>query len=281
MQATLIERSLLFSLCIVICGVQVCRADTHEEPLWEYGLGLGVDAFQAYPGSSTTHAYPFPVVRIVYNGTFFKADQNGARGLLVNNSLVELNISGDGTPPVNNVRVRFGMPELRSTVEVGPAAKFHLIPDDDRGFKLDFYLPVRKAVTLATRPESVGWEMQAQLNLRIRNVFQQPGWTLDVATGPMFADGHYHDYFYSVAPEYATPIRPAYSAPGGYSGSQLDIGLTKRFTRMRVSAGVHYDELRGASFLDSPLVERSYDWSATLSFAWMLGKSSQRIQVPN
>ena len=225
--------------------------------------------------------YPFPVARVVYNGSFFKADQKRARGLLVNNRLVELNISGDGTPPVNDVRVRHGMPELRATVGVGPAIKFHLIPDDDRGIKLDFYLPVRKALTLSLSPENVGWEIEPQLDLRLRNVFHLPGWTLDVAAGPMFADRRYLDYFYSVAPEYSTANRPAYSAPGGYSGTQFELGLTKRFSRLRVSAGTHHDELRGASLLDSPLVERSYDWSASVSFSWVLGKSSQLAEVPN
>jgi outer membrane scaffolding protein for murein synthesis (MipA/OmpV family) len=269
------------ALSLLIVGAPCCRADTHEEPLWEYGFGLGVDAFQAYPGSSTTHVYPFPVARIVYNGTFFKADQNGARGLLVNNSLVEFNISGDGTPPVNNVRVRYGMPELRTTVEVGPAAKFHLIPDGDRGVKLDLFLPVRKAVTLAGSPKDVGWVVEPQLDLKIRNAFHLPGWTVDIATGPMFSDRRFLDYFYSVAPEYATSVRPSYAATGGYSGTQFEVGVIKRFTRLRLSTTLHYDALGGASFIDSPLVERRYDWSASVSFAWMLGKSSHVVQVAN
>jgi outer membrane scaffolding protein for murein synthesis (MipA/OmpV family) len=275
------SRLLFPALGGLIFGVECCRADTHEEPLWEYGFGAGVDAFQAYPGSTTTHVYPFPVARIVYNGSFFKADQNGARGLLVNNSVVELNISGDGTPPVNNVRVRYGMPELRSTVEVGPAAKFHLIPDGERGIKLDLLLPLRKAVTLSASPQNVGWESEPQLDLRIRNAFRLPGWSLDITTGPMFADQRYHAYFYSVAPEYVTAVRPAYRAPGGYSGTQSEIGIVKRFTRLRLSVTLHYDELRGASFMNSPLVERSYDWSASVSFAWMLGRSTRTVEVAN
>lgn len=268
-------------LSLLILGNETCRADSHEEPLWEYALGLGADAFQAYPGSSTTHVYPFPVVRIEYNGSFFKADQNGARGLLVNNSLVEFNISGDGTPPVNRVPVRSGMPELRSTVEIGPAVKFHLIPDDDRGVRLDLSLPLRKAVTVSGSPKNAGWESEPQLALRVRNAFHLPGWTLDVATGPMFADHRYHDYFYSVAPEYATAVRPAYSAPGGYSGTQFGVGLSKRFARLRVSATLHYDDLQGAQFVDSPLVERRYDWSTSLSFSWLLGRSSRMVEVAN
>jgi len=271
----------LIALCVFVCGTESGRADTHEEPLWEYGFGAGIDAFQPYPGSSTTLVYPFPVARIVYNGSFFKADQNGARGLLVNANWVELNISGDGTPPINNVRVRYGMPELRATVEVGPAVKFHLIPDGDRGIKLDLSLPLRKGATLSESPKNVGWETEPNLNLRIRNALHMPGWTLDLTLGPMFADRRYQDYFYSVTPEFATAARRAYSAPGGYSGTEFEVGLIRRFPRLRVSATLHYDDLQGATFLDSPLVERRFDWSTSVSLAWMVGRSSRLVDVPN
>lgn len=271
----------LLALCLVVYGGENCRAQTHEEPLWEYGFGAGMDAFQAYPGSSTTHVYPFPVARIVYNGSFFKADQNGARGLLVNASWVELNISGDGTPPANNVSVRYGMPELRATVAVGPAVKFHLIRDWNSGIRLDLYLPLRKAVTLSEAPKNVGWETEPQLDLRLRNAFQVHGFNVDLTAGPMFGDRRYHDYFYSVAPEYVSVVRPAYSAPAGYSGTQFEVALIQRFPRLRVSATLHYDALYGACFLDSPLVERRFDWSASVSVAWMIGRSSQVVEVPN
>jgi outer membrane scaffolding protein for murein synthesis (MipA/OmpV family) len=97
----------------------------------------------------------------------------------------------------------------------------------------------------------------------------------------MFIDKKYSDYYYSVAPQYATATRPAYTAPGGYSGTQFGIILTKRFSGVWFAAYVRYDTLRGAVFQDSPLVERAYDWSAGFGFAWILGRSSRLVEVTN
>jgi len=44
------------------------------------------------------------------------------------------------------------------------------------------------------------------------------GWKLGALIGPHFGNQRQHQYFYGVAPEFATPERPAYDAPGGYSG---------------------------------------------------------------
>ena len=102
-----------------------------QEPLLEFGFGAGAVAFQDYRGSDTTHAYPVPVPYLVYNGKFFKSDREGLRGLLFNQEWLELAFSGNFTAPVRNNRTRSGMPELRSTLELGPSLNFHVVRSDD------------------------------------------------------------------------------------------------------------------------------------------------------
>ena len=96
----------------------------------------------------------------------------------------------------------------------------------------------------------------------------------------MFYDRNYHDYFYSVDPRYATPQRPAYRAAGGaYSGSQAGLAWSKRYSKFWVGSYLHFDSLAGASFVDSPLVRRRYDWSAGFGFAWIVGRSRSSVEV--
>src|SRR6201992_4183286 len=118
-----------------------------EAPPWEFGLGAGAVAFQDYRGSDTTHAYPLPVPYIVYNGKFLKADRDGVRGTLLNQDWLEVNLSFNLTTPVRNDRERNGMPDQRSTVEMGPSFDFHLFRSDDRRVKLDLRMPLRAAAT--------------------------------------------------------------------------------------------------------------------------------------
>jgi MipA family protein len=270
---------ILVILALLVGAMQMCRGETRQEPLWEYGLGIGAVTFQDYPGSNTSRVYPVPIVYVVYNGTFLKADRNGVRGLLLNQDWVELNVSASLSAPVRNDAARYGMPDLRPTMELGPAVEFHLFHSNEGRVKLDLNLPARAAFTITDSPQAIGWVFEPRLILRFKDAFGEQGWNVDLGSGPMFADKRYHDYFYSVAPQYATAERPAYTAPGGYSGTQLGITLAKRFRKFWFGTYLHYDELRGAVFADSPLVQRDYDWSAGFGFAWILGRSTRLVEV--
>src|SRR5208283_6156743 len=135
----------LIALVLAVGAMQMSRAQTRREPLWEYGLGIGAIAFQDYPGSDTSHVYPIPVAYVLYNGTFLKADRNGERGMLLNQQWVELNVSGGISAPVRNDAVRYGMPELRPTIQLGPSVDLHLLHSNEHRVKLDLDLPVRAA----------------------------------------------------------------------------------------------------------------------------------------
>jgi MipA family protein len=252
-----------------------------DAPLWEFGLGAGAIAFQDYRGSDTTHAYPLPVPYIVYNGKFLKADRDGVRGTLFNQDWFEVNLSFNLTTPVQNDRERSGMPDLRSTVEVGPSFDFHLFRSGNRRVKLDLRMPLRAAATVESSPRIIGWTFTPRLNLDLKDPFGIPGWNLGLLAGPLFADRRYHDYFYSVAPQYATPTRPEFAASGGYAGTQTLAALSKRYPKFWVGAYMRYDTLAGAAFVDSPLVQRKSYWTGGFGFAWMIRKSSQVVQIPD
>lgn len=252
-----------------------------EASLWEFGLGAGAIAFQDYRGSDTTHAYPLPVPYFVYNGKFLKADRDGVRGTLFNQDRLEINLSFNLTTPVRNDRERSGMPDLRSTVEIGPSFDFHLLRSDDRRIKLDLRMPLRAAATVEASPRIIGWTFSPRLNLDLRDPFGLPGWNLGLLAGPLFADRRYHDYFYSVAPQFATAARPQFTAQGGYAGTQTLAALSKRYPKFWVGAYMRYDTLAGAAFVDSPLVQRKSYWTGGFGFAWMIQKSAQVVQIPD
>jgi outer membrane protein len=252
-----------------------------EEPLYEFGLGIGAIAFDDYRGSDTAHGYPVPFPYISYNGTFLKANRDGIRGTLFNQSLFELNLSFDATTPVRNDRERSGMPDLKSTVELGPSFDLHLMRSDDRKVKLDLRMPVRAAVTVETSPKVIGWTFTPRLALDIKDPLGFNGWNLGLLTGPLFADRRYHEYFYTVAPQYATATRPAYQADGGYAGTQFITALSKRFPKFWIGAYARYDTLADAAFVQSPLVQRKSYMAGGIGISWIISKSSQMVEVPD
>ncbi|HWS66753.1 MAG TPA: MipA/OmpV family protein [Steroidobacteraceae bacterium] len=268
-------------VAVLLGGALAASAAAKEEPVLEFGLGLGALAFEDYRGSATTHVLPLPVPYLLYNGRFLKADREGVRGTLFNQDWVELNLSGNATTPVRNDRARHGMPDLKSTLEIGPSLDFHLLHSTDSRIKLDLRLPLRSAITVDASPKFIGWTFTPRLALDVAAPAGFAGWNAGLLIGPLFADRRYHQYFYSVAPPYATAARPVYQATGGYAGTQAIAALSKRYPRYWVGAYVRADTLAGAAFAESPLVQRPWYWSAGVGISWMIHTSAQMVEVPD
>jgi outer membrane protein len=264
-----------------VLSLATVAAAATPQPLWELGLGIGALAFEDYRGADTGHVYPLPVPYFTYRGRFLRADRDGVRGLLLDRDFAELNLSVNATTPVRSgdTLARRGMPNLRPTVEIGPSLDWHLWRSADRHLRLDLGLPVRTAITVEATPHSIGWFFAPRLNLDVLDVGGHAGWNLGVLAGPQYANRRYDQYFYEVAPQYATAGRPAYQARGGYAGMQSLLALSKRYPGYWVGFFARYDALRGASFADSPLVRSNGYWLGGVAIAWMIGQSSQRVDV--
>ncbi len=247
-----------------------------ELPLWEFGLGAAPISFPDYRGSDERSAYVLPLPYIIYRGDRFKVDRDGPRGILFDTDRAELDISLNASIPVDsdNNNARRGMSDLDPTFEVGPVLKLKLTdPQADWPLRLD--LPVRAVfATDFTDIEHVGWLFHPQLWLDAPKI---AGWNVSVGAGPIFADRSYHDYYYSVDSGAATATRPAFAADGGYSGTSLLAGTSRRFGNLWIGGFLRYDNLSGASFEDSPLVETDHYFAAGFAVAWIFAQSDERV----
>jgi outer membrane scaffolding protein for murein synthesis (MipA/OmpV family) len=269
-----VPAAFLGALAAALCGA----AHAEPRPLWELGLGAGALIFNDYRGADTVHAYPVPLPYFKYRGRFLRSDQNGLRGLLFDQERYELNLSVNGTTPVRNDSARHGMPDLRPTLEVGPALDVHLWKGREGRAKLDLRVPVRAAFTVEASPRMIGFFLAPHLNFDLAQKAGAEGWKLGLLAGPLFADHRYDDYFYSVAPRYAAAGRPAFEAHGGYAGTQLLASLTRRYPRYWFGAYLRHDRLAGASFTGSPLVTRTSYWSGGFGVAWIIRRSTRLVE---
>ena len=267
-------------LAVIAVASIAHSAAADQLPLWELGLGVGVIGFGDYRGSDVSHVYPVPVPYVVYRGAFLKSDQNGVRGQLFKQTHIDFNVSVNATPPVSrNDAARRGMPELKPTLELGPSLNLHLWSSLDRRVRWSMRTAVRNAITVESSPRSIGWFAAPTLDLDIAAPLGRAGWNLGLLTGPLFANQRYNSYFYAVAPQYATEQRPAYQPPGGYSGTQMLAALSKRYPRFWIGCYLRHDWLGGASFEDSPLVQRDHYWSGGIAFAWIIGRSARVVEA--
>jgi outer membrane scaffolding protein for murein synthesis (MipA/OmpV family) len=263
----------------VACLAAAALACAEERPLWEAGAGGFAFAQPDYRGADQGRGYVLPLPYFVYRGDRFRVDREGIRGLLFDSDRVELDISLFATPPVDSASntVRQGMPDLDPTVEVGPVLDITLARDrpKDWDYRLRLRLPVRGVFT--TGGEGAGWVAWPHLNLDLKPNFLGGQWNLGLNAGPYFGNAKYHAYYYSVATEFATPARPAYEAHGGYSGTVLLAGLTRRFDKVWVGGYVRYDNLSGVAFEDSPLFKQTSYWAAGIAIAYVFAESKTRV----
>jgi outer membrane scaffolding protein for murein synthesis (MipA/OmpV family) len=250
-----------------------------ELPLWEAGAGVAILNFPDYRGSDQRHSLVLPLPYLVYRGEFLKADRESVRGQFYKDERIDLHLSANGSIPVNskdNV-ARTGMPDLDPTLEIGPNLTVNLLRSDT--VHLNLRLPVRAVIaTDLTHARDEGWVFTPQINVDFYDIFPGPGWNLGFATGPLYGNRRYHNYFYGVATQFATPARPAYDAPAGYSGTQFLVALSKRFPSYWIGAFARADSLSGAAFEASPLVRQKQAFAAGIAAAWIFGRSRRLVE---
>lgn len=274
-------RAAIKSAMPLLLGLTLLPAQAERKPLWEVGAGVAAIDFPLYRGSDERRSYLLPVPYLQYHGEVLQISRDRMRALFFHRGPVELDFSVNGAVPVSSGDsvARKGMPDLDPTLEIGPSLNVHLYYDDRRSTNLDLRLPLRKVVaTNFSRFEQQGWLLQPQLALNFRNV-QQSGWNLGLVGSLLYADQRYHQYFYDVAPQYATATRPAYSAGAGYSGAQVMTTFSKRYDHLWVGGFLKWDDLNGAAFVDSPLVKSRQSFAAGFMVGWILFSSERRVEV--
>jgi MipA family protein len=250
-------------------------------PLWELGVGVGALRLPDYRGSDESRTRWFPVPYAIYRGKWLRADREGARAVLLDAQSVEVDLSLAASPPTRSRdnAARAGMPDLKAAIEFGPNVNLTLLRAADRSAKLDLRLPLRAAFTLQRSPKAIGAVFTPNLNLDLTEV--GGAWNIGLLTGPVFADRRYNERLYGVDAAYATPQRSAYRAGGGYSGWQTLASVSRRFNGAWFGAFLRHDNLRGATFADSPLLRRDSTLTFGFGVSWVLSTSSELVATPD
>ena len=251
-----------------------------QEPLWEMGIGFGGLQYPHYRGSSESEFIPLPIPYYVYRGDRFRADRDGMRSLLFESDRMEINVSGDGAFPVNSDdNAREDMDDLAPLIEVGPSLNIALWQRRGDTSYLELRLPVRSAFSVdsGTRIDLEGWTFAPSFYWVDNEAGSSGRWRRTAAIGPIFANRDFHDYFYTVSESDAREGRPSFQASGGYSGSRLTFSSARRFDRLWVGAFFRYDNLKGAAFNDSPLVQRDHALLFGFGFSWVFAESERMV----
>ena len=85
------------------------------------------------------------------------------------------------------------------------------------------------------------------------------------------------NYFFGVAPQFATTDRPAFNARSGYLNTELLVGLKRKLSdRLEFRGSVRLWVNKGAKNDTSPLYQRDYDKGIRLALFWTAWQSKRR-----
>jgi hypothetical protein len=279
---------LLLPLVYAVFAVEQVCADSGEvkpsndvKPLWEVGVGAFAGWLPDYPaaGQNTLHTIALPYV--VYRGDFWRVGGEENRGAISGrfwkDERFEFDVTLSAAFPVDsgNNKARRDMPDLDFLFGIGPQLIFKIINEPSHR-NLDFHLQAR--AVYSTDLSSIsdrGYVFNPKLSYTHEHLTD-----LDLkvftSAGPIFATENLMDYFYEVAPEFVTPARPAYDADAGYLGSNITLGVSKRFnSRFRLLVGTRFGIYYGATNSDSPLFKDEVNVGLFSAFAWSFAQSER------
>jgi len=279
---------LLGVLVFILCVFEQSFADNKEEktaddakPLWELGVGAFSGWLPDYPaaGQHTVRTIAVPVP--IYRGDILRVggeeNRGAVSGRFINKDRYEFDVSLSGAFPVDSGsnNARRDMPDLDFLFGIGPQLRFKLI-NEPGARKLNFNLQARAVYsTDFSSIDHRGYVFNPKLNYTREHV---TGLDLKVFTsmGPIFATEKLMDYFYQVDPEFVTSTRPAYDADAGYLGSNMTLGVSKRFnSRFRLMLGTRLGIHSGATNDDSPLFKDELNVSVFSAFIWSFYQSEE------
>jgi outer membrane protein len=263
----------LFAIVVaaLLSATAVARAE--DEPLWEAGLGIAGVSVPDYGGSDQRQHRVLPIPYFVYRGRTVQADRDGIH--FFGASRLELDFSFDAAPPVSasNNAARDGMPDLLPSVEVGPSVNLVLLADEDKSRVLKLRLAGRASIaTNVLRWEWLGLTAAPELAFQAK----APDWKLTASVGPLFSTEGVNDYAYEVSSVHATMERPPYDAQSGYGGLRFLARGGWRTGPIWLGAFARYDNLRGASFVDSPMMRSEHAVTVGTAVAWVFARSKRR-----
>lgn len=273
------------ALLVLTCGSSSALAETIEDPttdaLWEMNIAAFGRSGPSYPASEHTQVDFIPLPLPVYRGTFLRVGDDTdspMRGRVFRTDRIKLDIDFDlvfGSDS-EDIAARDGMPDLDLLLEVGPELELQFV---DRGwFAADAFLvlPVRGAFSWdGLDPSFEGLVFAPELKF-VRD-FGKDRRQLKLRITPSFASDGYMDYYYEVAPEFATAQRAAFGAEGGYLGTE--IGLSLRWPvadRLDLWGGIRQGFHNGAKNEDSPLFTDDTTTTFYAAFMYRFWESERR-----
>ena len=222
---------------------------------WEIGAALAALQIPLYPGSADHRQYLLPLPYLKVRSEFLDVDQ-GIRAKLFRGTRIRLSMSADLGVPVRSKDslVRKGMPNLDTVVQFGPLLEINMAGSREGPWDLRFELPARIAIASDIKSvHNLGWIYEPRFSYETYR---------SSSTG----------FFWKIT-AFSTATRPEFTSGSGYGGSFADIIASWREDELIYWSYLRYQNLAGAVFENSPLVEQKNYYFLGVGITWVFAHS--------
>ncbi len=265
---------IFFGLILIFLSL---KAFAQDLSLWEGGLGLLNFEAPHYRGSKQKKDYIWPLPYFIIRGDKIQAESSVVRGNFYRTERYSLDLSSNAGLNVNSKdnRKRQNMPNIDNSFELGVLFRYFLWKDNNKENMLNFEMPLRSVfVTNFKSIDHIGYFSIPYLNFLSRPQPWNGFWSMEFSIGPMYGSKKLHNYYYSIAPDFSNPERPVYDAKSGYSGTQIALVMSKRIKKLLIFPWIRYDNLKGAAFIDSPLIETNHYVMGGIGLVYFFAQSN-------
>jgi hypothetical protein len=256
--------------------------DPPQDPLWEMDLAAFARYGPSYPASENSQLNIVPLPFPIYRGKILRVGDDTEKPIstrIFRRDKIKLDIDFGLNFSVDSdeVDARVGMPDLDLVLEAGPQLELQFAESPRHG-DMFLDLQLRGAVSFdGLDPSWRGLVFASQLKY-VRPIRLAKKTEVSVRLTPEWGSEDYMDFFYTVAPEFATPDRAAYAANSGYLGTKLSFSLDQRLNKkLRILAGVRFGFYGGAQNRNSPLFTDDTTTTVYFAFLWKFWESKRKV----
>ncbi|TDJ42762.1 MAG: MipA/OmpV family protein [Gammaproteobacteria bacterium] len=250
-----------------------------EKPLWEMNLAAFARYGPAYPASEDSQINIIPLPFPVYRGRFLRIGDDTDKPVttrIFRRDRIKLDIDFGLNFPVDSddVDARTDMPDLDLLAEAGPELELQFVKGPKLG---NAYLALQARGAFSFDGLDPTWRgLIFSSELRYVRPVNHARTEFMARITPEWAGNEYMDFFYGVAPEYATPERPEYRATGGYLGTKLAFSVKHKINDdFELRTGVRFGLYQGARNRDSALYTAETNSGIYIAFLWKFWESAR------
>ncbi len=251
-----------------------------DKPLFEGGFFFGHGGLADYPASDEYRYRTLPFPYVVYNGDFFRSDdENGTRLTFIKDQNFDLDLSFGGSFPTetDNNNARAGMPNLDWTIEFGPRLLYYFYRDSNVG-NIRVGVPFRMAVsTDFQRTKEVGYIFAPTFQID-RYKFLSDNLNIYFTLTLNYLSEGEADYFYQIEPLYETPERNSYDAKSGLLGYDASFSAKYEWNQKLFLIGAKYSDFSASANKGSYLHRTDSSWSYFVGLGLVLFESEEKAQ---